>query len=718
MNARKLVVIGLILAAVASFFFFDLGQYLTLESIKRLHGPLRAEVRGHPWWAGALFFLAYVALTAFSFPGTVVLTLLGGALFGLIGGTLLVSFASTVGATIAMLMSRFMMRDWFQKRFGRHIAGIDRGLTRDGPLYLFSLRLMPVIPFVLLNPALGLTRVRFWTFWWTTWAGMLPGNAVYVAAGRELARIDSLSGILSPSMITTLVLLGVFPLLANKLLGVYKARKAYKGWRKPRRFERNLIVIGGGAGGLAAAELAASMKARVTLIERNALGGDSLNAGSVPSKALVRFARLAHDRVCGERLGFARARGELDFGAVMDGVRASVGKVAPQASVARYEQLGVEVIAGEARVVSPWEVEVDGRTLSARSLILATGSRPTIPDIPGLAEVEPLTSDSIWQLRQRPARLLVLGGGPVACELGQAFQRLGSQVTLVHRGERLLACEEEEAGEVLAQALRADGVDLRLGHVTQRFEIGEGERRMVCQDPHGRELSLPFDEVLVAVGRSANLDGFGLEQFSLEPGEDGTLEVNEYLATRMPNIYAIGDVAGPYRFTHMAVRQARYAVFNALFGMFWRLKVSYRVTPRATFTSPQVARVGLSEQEAREQEVEFEVTRLDLAALDRAQIDETPDGFVKVLTVPGKDRILGVTVVGEQASETLAEFVMAMKHKIGLKKLLATVHIYPTFSEANHRLATLWKRDHAPRRQRLLRWAERINRRRVSEPPA
>ncbi|MBA1272208.1 FAD-dependent oxidoreductase [Stutzerimonas azotifigens] len=716
MNARKLVVIGLILAAVASFFFFDLGQYLTLESIKRLHGPLRAEVRGHPWWAGALFFLAYAGLTAFSFPGTVVLTLLGGALFGLIGGTLLVSFASTVGAAIAMLMSRFMMRDWFQKRFGRHIAGIDRGLARDGPLYLFSLRLMPVIPFVLLNPALGLTRVKFWTFWWTTWAGMLPGNAVYVAAGRELARIDSLSGILSPSMITTLVLLGVFPLLANKLLGVYKARKAYKGWRKPKRFERNLIVIGAGAGGLAAAELATSMKARVTLIERKSLGGDSLNTGSVPSKALIRSARLAHEMARGERLGLVEARGKVDFAAVMERVRAVIEAVALHDSVERYEKLGVEVIAGEARVVSPWEVEVDGRTLSARNLIIATGSRPTMPDIPGLADVEPLTSDSVWSLRQRPERLLVLGGGPVACELGQAFQRLGSQVTLVHRGDRLLACEEPEAGEVIAQTLRAEGMDVRLGHVPQRFEVRDGERRMVCQAPHGSELSLPFDEVLVAVGRSANLEGFGLEQLRLEPGEDGTLEVNEYLATRMPNIYAIGDVAGPYRFTHMAARQARYAVFNGLFGMFWRLKMSYRVTPRATFTSPQVARVGLCEHEAREQDVEFEVTRFDLAELDRAIADEAPDGFVKVLTVPGKDRILGVTVVGEHASETITEFVMAMKHKIGLKKLLETVHIYPTFAEANHSLATVWKRDHAP--QRLLRWAERINRRRVSEPPA
>ncbi|MDM8348995.1 FAD-dependent oxidoreductase [Pseudomonas sp. sp1636] len=709
MNSRKLALLGLILALLGSFWVFDLGQYLNLEALKAQQAALNAQVASDPWQAGGLFFLAYVAVTALSLPGAALMTLLGGALFGLFEGLLLVSFASTLGASLAMLSSRFLLRDWVQARFAQRLAGIDAGVEREGAFYLFALRLVPVFPFFLINLAMGLTRLPLRTYWWVSQLGMLPGTLVYVNAGRELGRLQSLGGILSPGLLGAFVLLGLFPLLARKLLDLVQARRRYAGWHKPKTFERNLLVIGAGAGGLVSAYIAAAVKAKVGLIEKQQMGGDCLNTGCVPSKALLRSARLAHELKKGEALGFAGVRGAVDFPAVMARIQRVIGEIAPHDSVERYSGLGVEVIQGEAKILSPWTVAVNGRILSSRSIIIAAGARPLVPKIPGLEQVRGYTSDDIWSLRQQPRWLLVLGGGPIGCELAQAFQRLGSQVIQVELAERLLPREDADASALLLASLQADGVDVRLQHRAERFELVDGEQRMVARRlDTGEEVTIAFDCLLLALGRVANVSGYGVEELGLTLRPNGTLETDEYLATRLPNIYAVGDVTGPYQFTHVAAHQAWYAAVNALFSGFRRFKADYRVIPYCTFTDPEVARVGLSEGEARARNIAYEVTRYGIDDLDRAIADEAAQGYVKVLTVPGKDKILGVCIAGEHAGELLAEYVLAMKHNLGLNQILGTIHSYPTLAEANKYAAGEWKRGHAP--QGLLRWVERFHR--------
>ncbi|UNG20812.1 FAD-dependent oxidoreductase [Stutzerimonas zhaodongensis] len=702
---RWLIVLFFVVAA-ACFFWFDLEQYLTLEMIQAKSGALRDQVRAHPWWAGSVFFAAYVALTVMSFPGTVVLTLLAGALFGLVGGTLMVSFASNIGALVAMLISRFLLRDWIQKRFAKQITSINRGLERDGAFYLFSLRLIPLVPFVLLNPALGLTRVSMWTFWWTTQVGMLPGHAIYVGAGRQLARIREISDILSPSLIGTLALLAVFPLAATKLLTLYKARKVYSGWQKPESYEYNLLVVGGGSGGLAAARIAASMKARVALVERERLGGAALHSGSVPARALMRAANMNYALRQGGTLGI-QMHTEVNFAEVMQQVRRTLDEAQGQVTAESCKATGVEMIRGRAQLTSPWSVQIGDRTLYSRAIVIATGSQPVIPPIPGLEKVEPLTCESIWDLQQRPDRLLIMGGEANACELAQAFQRLGCQVTLVVEDDMLLAAAEPEARQAVHDALCADGVQILLQVAPQHVEVAGNERRLVCLIEE-QDHSLPFDEVLLALGRQAHLDDLGLEALELNTREDGSLEVDEYLATRYPNIYVVGAVTGPDSSFQSATHHAWYAAANGLFSGFRRFMVSDRVVPRVAFTSPEIASVGLTEAQAKLAELEYEVTLLNLDLLEAAQMSAGNSGFLKVLTERGRDRIIGVTLVGDGASETLAVFVLAMKHKLGLNKLRRTVHINPTLAEASLAVAEAWRRAHTAKRPQT--WAARLHR--------
>ena len=708
MDKRKAALLAIVLLAIAGFFLFDLGQYLNLANLKAQQAALSAQVSANPLLVGGVFFFLYVAVTALSLPGAALMTLVAGALFGLLGGTVLVSFASTLGATLAMLISRFLLRDWVQAKFSQRLAAIDQGIEREGASYLFALRLVPVFPFFLINLAMGLTKLPARTYWWVSQLGMLPGTLVFVNAGRELGQLDSLGGILSPGLLGAFVLLGLLPIVSRKLLELVKARKVYAGWVKPKVFDRNLVVIGAGSGGLVSAYIAAAVKAKVTLIEKHKMGGDCLNTGCVPSKALLRSAKLANEMKKAEKLGFKPIKAEVDFAAVMQRVQRVVADVEPHDSVERYTGLGVEVIEGEAKITSPWTVEVNGQTLTPRSIVIATGARPLVPKIPGIEQVEPLTSDNVWNLREQPKRLLVLGGGPIGCELAQAFQRLGSAVTQVEMTERLLVREDPEASEAVMASLRQDGVDLRLRHKAVRFEVVEGQRQLVCLNlADDSEVRITFDQVLLALGRVANVKGFGAEELQLAVRPNGTLEVDEYLATRFPNIFAVGDVTGPYQFTHTSAHQAWLATVNGLFGTFKRFKVDYRVIPWATFTDPEVARVGLNEQDAKEQGIGYEVSRFGIDDLDRAIADEAAHGYIKVLTEPGKDRILGVTIVGEHAGELIAEYVAAMKQGYGLNKVLGTIHIYPTMAEANKYVAGEWKRAHAP--QGVLNWVARFH---------
>ena len=714
-HSRLLLLAALVLATVL-FFAFDLGRYFSLDFFKAQQAAIEAWREARPLAVALLFFALYVAVTGLSLPGAAIMTLVAGAIFGLGWGVLIVSFASTIGATLAFLAARFVLRDAVQARFGERLRAINAGIDQDGAFYLFTLRLVPLFPFFVINLVMGLTPIRSWTFYWVSQLGMLAGTVVYVNAGTQLALIESPGAILSPALLASFALLGVFPLLAKKIVAFVKASKVYAGWKKPATFDRNLVVIGAGAAGLVSSYIAAAVKARVTLVEKHKLGGDCLNTGCVPSKALIRSAKLlSHIRRAGE-FGIRDARAEFDFADVMERVQAIIKTVEPHDSVERYTGLGVEVIEGRAKIVSPWAVEItrhDGgrETLTTRSIIIAAGARPSVPPIPGIDDVGYFTSDTIWNLRELPQRLLVLGGGPIGSELAQTFARFGTSVTMLLRGERILPREDVEVSEIVMQRFRAEGLVLCTGHAAKRFIVDAGEKILVAEH-RGQEVRIPFDVLLVAVGRAACLEGYGLEELGIPTGH--TVAVNDYLQTRYPNIYAAGDVAGPYQFTHTAAHQAWYAAVNALFAPFRTFRVDYSAVPSTTFVDPEVARVGLNEQEARERGIPFEVTRFGIEDLDRAITDGEAHGFVKILTVPGKDKILGVTIVGEHAGELLAEYVLAMRHGLGLNKILATIHVYPTFAEANKYAAGEWKRAHAP--QKLLEWVGRFHQWRLNKP--
>jgi len=719
MRLRQIVLLLLMALAIGAFVALDLGRYLSFEQLKASQASFDQLYAQQPVMVAAVYFGVYVLATALSIPGAVIITLGGGAVFGLWQGLLLVSFASTLGATLAFLASRFVLREWVEARFGQRLADINAGVEKEGAFYLFTLRLIPVVPFFLINLLMGLTRMKTWTYYWVSQLGMLAGTAVYVNAGTQLAQLDSVRGILSPALLGSFVLLGIFPLLARRVVAAVQKRKVYARWAsvRPKTFDRNLIVIGGGAAGLVSAYIAAAVKAKVTLIEAHKMGGDCLNYGCVPSKALIKSAKLAHQMRHASNYGLSDTSPSFSFKAVMQRVHDVIKAIEPHDSIERYTDLGVEVLQGYGKLVNPWTVEVtlnDGQVqrLTARSIVIAAGARPMVPPLPGLDDVGYVTSDTLWdafaKLDDIPKRIVVLGGGPIGCELSQSFARLGAQVTQVEMGERIMVREDEEVSALARDALQADGVRVLTGHKALRCER-RGEDKILVASTQGQEVEIVFDALVCAVGRVARLQGYGLEDIGVPTHR--TVDTNEYLQTIYPNIYAAGDVAGPYQFTHTAAHQAWYAAVNALFGDFKSFKVDYRVIPWATFIDPEVARVGLNEQDAQAQGIAYEVTKYGIDDLDRAICDEGPyseaHGFVKVLTVPGKDRILGVTIVGAHAGDLLAEYVLAMKHGLGLNKILGTIHTYPTMAEANKYAAGEWKRAHAP--QQLLAWVKKFH---------
>lgn len=715
MNPRKTLLLIALLLALAAFFVFDLGRFFSLDFLQQSQARFAALREQQPIALAVGYFLVYVAVTALSLPGATIVTLAGGAIFGLGWGLLIVSFASSIGATLAFLTARFLLRDSVQSRFGQRLAEVDKGIQKDGAFYLFTLRLIPVVPFFVINLLMGLTNMKAWTFYWVSQLGMLAGTAVYVNAGTQLGQLTSLKGIVSPGLLGSFVLLGLFPLIARKVVEAVQKRKVYARWAgvRPRTFDRNLIVIGGGAGGLVSAYIAAAVKAKVTLIEAHKMGGDCLNYGCVPSKALIRSAKLAHQMRHASHYGLTDATPAFSFKAVMQRIHDVIVAIEPHDSVERYTGLGVEVLQGYAKLVNPWTVEValnGGGTqrLTARSIVIAAGARPFVPPLPGLDAVGYVTSDTLWdefaKLDEVPRRLVVLGGGPIGSELAQSFARLGSQVTQVEMAPRIMIREDEEVSALAKASLEADGVAVLTGHKALRCEIVNGEKTLVVEHA-GAEKRIAFDQLLCAVGRVARLTGYGLEDLGIPTNR--TVETNDYLQTIYPNIYAAGDVAGPFQFTHTAAHQAWYAAVNALFGDFKKFKADYSVIPWATFIDPEVARVGLNEQEAKEKNIPYEVTKYGIDDLDRAIADSEAHGFVKVLTMPGKDHILGVTIVGTHAGDLLAEYVLAMKHGLGLNKILGTIHTYPTLAEANKYAAGEWKRAHQP--HWLLAWVKKYH---------
>jgi len=705
---KKLIIIAAIAALIAAYFFFDLGSYLTLDGIKRAVEQAQGYYSDNPVLVIGVFFAIYVAATAVSIPGAGILTLGAGALFGLATGAIVVSFASTLGATLAFLSSRYVLRDLVEDRFGERLKAINKGLERDGPFYLFTIRMIPLFPFFVVNLVMGLTRIRTLTYVWVSQVGMLLGTIAYVNAGTQLARIEDTSGLLSPAVIGSFVFLAIVPWIAKAIIAVIKRRKVYAGFSQPKNFDRNLIVIGAGSAGLVSAYIAAQVKAKVTLIEAKEMGGDCLNTGCVPSKALIKSAKVAAAMRNADKYGITPVEPDVPFKQTMARVLDVIKTIEPHDSVERYTDLGVDVVKGYAKLVDPWTVEIalnSGGTqrLTARSIVIASGGEPVVPPIEGIEGSNYLTSENLWEefakLDRVPAQIAVLGGGPIGCELSQALARLGSNVTQVEMADRVLGREDEDVSQAALQALKGASVTVLTGHKAVRVEDGT-----LFAEHDNAQKAIPFDALIVAVGRKARLTGFGLEELGVDT--DRTVNTDEFLATKFPNIYAAGDVAGPYQFTHTASHQAWFASVNALFGQFKRFKADYRVIPAVTFLDPEVARVGINETEAEEQGIAVEVTRYELDDLDRAITESETAGFVKVLTPPGKDTVLGATIVGAHAGELLAEYVLAMKHKIGLNKILGTIHSYPTMAEANKFAAGNWKRANKP--EWALKWVEKF----------
>ncbi len=699
-----LLVVGVLFAV-----FFQMGwhEQLTFENLKAQQAELQASTEANkPLWILG-FAVAYIVMAAAQLPGAALMTIAGGVLFGLVLGTIVVSFASTIGATVAMLVSRYLFRDTIQQRYGQRLKSFNEGIEKDGPFYLFTLRLIPVVPFALINLGAGLTAMRTWTFYWVSQIGMLIGTAIYVNAGTQISQLESVSGLLSPKVWGAFALLALLPFLARKIVSFAKARRVYRQHSAPKHFDYNVVVIGAGSGGLVASLIAAAVKAKVALIEKHQMGGDCLNTGCVPSKALIRSAKMAHYAKRAKDWGFKSASVDFDFADVMDRVHDVIKTIEPHDSVERFTGLGVDCVAGEATIEDPWRVRVGDRVLTTKNIVVATGASPFVPPIPGVDEVSPLTSDNLWQLRELPKRLVVLGGGPIGSEMTQAFARLGSEVTQVEMLPRILSREDPEISDLVRDRFEEEGIRVLTGHKATRFGVEGDQRYMVAENRDGEPLQINFDEVIVALGRRARIKGFGLEELGVEIAKNGTIMADEFMRTNYPNIYVCGDVTGPYQFTHTASHQAWYAAVNALFSPIKTFKADYRVIPWATFTDPEVARVGLNELEAKEQNIPYEVSEYGIDDLDRAIADGEAYGVVKVLTRPGKDKILGVTIVGPHAGDLMAEYVLAMKHNLGLNKILGTIHTYPTLAEANKFAAGVWKKANAP--QKLLAWVERFH---------
>jgi len=696
LKISKILIIVVLLLVVFSFFKLGGPEYLNLETLKEKKEALSEFIQGNFLGSASIYFVLYVVVTAVSLPGAAVMTLAGGALFGFWWGVLLVSFASTLGASFAFLASRWVLRDWVSSKFSGMLNKINEGVHRDGPLYLLSLRLIPLFPFFVINLVMGLTAMSVTKFFIVSQIGMLPGTAAYVFAGTQLAEISSMKDILSRDLLVAFTILGVMPLAFKFFVPWFLGKWKMRSYKKPKSFDFNAVVIGAGSAGLVSSYIAASLNSKVAVIEKHKMGGDCLNTGCVPSKALIRSASIVQLGKHAKNFGMKSISVDFDFKDIMSRIRSVIKKIEPHDSVERYSKLGVNCIEGSAKILSPYEVKVGDQILKTEAIIVATGARPFVPPIKGLKDIPFRTSDNIWELEALPKRLVVLGGGPIGSELAQCFARLGSKVSLVEMGDRVLAREDPEVSTLISKVFEDEGIQVLTEHKASEVVAKANEKILICEKKNGEKLEVLFDEILVAVGRRANTEGFGLEELGVKKAKNGTLEVDEYLRTSIPNIMACGDVAGPYQFTHAAAHQAYYAIVNSLFFPFSR--VDYRVMPWCTFTDPEVARVGLNEQEAKEKNIAYEIAHYPLDDLDRAIADGETNGFVKILTVPGKDKILGATLVGSHVSNILSEVVLAMKHNLGLNKILGTIHTYPTLAEANRYVAGVWKRQHKPER--------------------
>lgn len=690
MSKTKIFLLILFLVGIGLFYFTGGDEYFTLDFLQGKLQEFRDSFEKSPFETAGIFAGIYFLSTALSVPGATLLTLLAGAIFGFGTGLILASLMSTSGSLLAFLLSRYIFRDFFKSRFRTQFQKIDHRFEADGAFYLATLRLIPLFPFFVINIVMGLTPVKAFTFFWVSLVGMLPGTALYVYAGQKFSEIESAGDILSGDIIVILILLGTFPLILKGVLSWWKAKEVYKNFNRPKSFDYDVVVIGAGAAGLVTSFIVAKAKGKVALIERDRMGGDCLNTGCVPSKALIKSAKIVHQRTKAKDFGLESIDVKFDFSQVMERVQSVIKEIEPHDSVERFEGLGVECILGEAKILDPWTIEVKGRKLITRNIVIATGARPSIPSIPGIKEMPFVVSETLWKIRELPKRLLVLGGGPIGVEMGQAFARLGSKVTIVEGGGRILSKEDAKVAQLIHETLVEEGITIETNLSVNCFEKRNNANILLgLQDE--KEKRIEFDLLLVAVGRTPNTENLGVKELGVQFRKNGTIETNEYLQTNFPNIFACGDITGPYQLTHMASHQAASASINALSPKMF--PVDYTAVPWCTYTDPEVATVGETEEGLKKKEIEYDLTEYEVSDLDRAITESEKKGLVRILTSKGKDEILGATIVHSQASSTIVEFVAAMQHKSGLNSIMKTIHVYPSFGEANREAASRWKLD-------------------------
>lgn len=704
---KRYLILIIIILAFAFIRYSNIDQYLSIEYLKQQELVFRQYYSENTGSVIALYFLVYIINSLFALPGATIITLAGGAIFGLWLGVIIVSFASTIGATLSFLLSRYLFRDKLKEKFSDKLKSIDEGLKKDGATYLFSLRMVPLFPFFLINVLFGLTEIPVITFYFVSQLGMLPGTIAYINAGTQLANLHSTKGILSFNVIISFAILGLLPLLFKWLVNLFQRIKIMRKYKKPSNFDYNIITIGAGSAGLVTSLIGATVKAKVALVEKNKMGGDCLNTGCIPSKSLIAISKKVHLSRKYSTYNLDSANITFDFEKIMNRVHSVIQKIAPNDSIERYSKMGVDCFTGFAHIIDPYTVEVNGKKLTAKNIVIASGAEPFIPQIPNIEKVKYLTSETLWDLKKLPNRLLVLGGGPIGCELSQAFSRLGSKVTLLEMSNRLLPREDSGVSDFLTKTFLEEGMQVLTSHKAIEFLV-EGNQKFIIADNNGDKKKIEFDEVIFAIGRKPRTKGFGLEELGIEFNPNGTIQVDKYLRTSIPNIFACGDVVGPYQFTHTASHQAWYASVNSLFGIFRRFQVDYRVIPWTTFTDPEIAHVGITEKEAKDSGIAHQISVYDIGELDRAIADGEAKGFIKVITKANSDKILGVTIVSQNAGELLAEYVLAMKYNLGLNKILGTIHSYPTMSEANKYVAGIWKKSNKP--EKLLSIVEKFHR--------
>ena len=701
---KRIIVFLLIIAAI--FFmadWFDLSQHLTLSQLKHHQLYLHSLVQDFPVQSVVIYFIAYIVMAGLALPGALIFTLAGGALFGLATGVILASFASTLGALASFLVARFFLHDFVQTRYQQRLTVINQKIQQQGATYLLFLRLVPAFPFFMVNLLMALTPISACTYYIVSQIGMLPATFIFVNAGTELAKISSVDDILSIPLLLSLLLLACLPFISKQLAKRVSCWRLYKSWQRPKKFDYHTIVIGGGAAGLVAAYTTQTLQGKVALIEKHQMGGDCLNTGCVPSKSILRTAKFIHDIGQHSNYGVQQAEFKLQFQQVMQRVREKISTIAPKDSIKRYNDMGVDCFQAHAQLLSPWQVEAVSKnskiTISAKNIILAGGATPNVPTIPGLENINYYTSDNIWHLDHLPEKLLIIGAGPIGCELGQAFVRLGAEVTMINRNERILTNEDPQAAHALQYALQQDGVKILNNFNPLRID-DNSKNFSLMGEQHNEILHIAFSHCLIATGRKPSL--FGCEALDIETNSHGQVITNDKQQTNYPNIYACGDITSPLQYTHSASHQAWYAAFNALFRPFKQFNCQLNHIPRAIYTDPEVASLGISEQQAIQKNIPHEISYFAMDDVDRAITDEATTGFIKVITRRNNDKILGVCIVGEHSSELIAEFVLAKTHNLGLNKILQTVHLYPTRGEINRLVAGQWRQKKFTAYQRKL----------------